>query len=205
MGKLKSLLDRSGNRTRNLWFASTFNAQPTDLEAQVGLSRLYFGTKPSSFNNSIYLLWSPIGFPHFRPPKIYARKITTLENPPKAQHFFNTYSPPARQSVYAKNSFVLRQVSMLSARDLELMGIGIQSGNVINECDVQGRQEPTTGPGTKWRIGEHRPRLSLSTLPLAHWPRQSLFLITINERIASELLARNRRITDKNAMWTMFS
>jgi hypothetical protein len=34
-----------------------------------------------------------IGFLHFRPPKIYARKITTLENPPKAQHFLNTHSP----------------------------------------------------------------------------------------------------------------
>jgi hypothetical protein len=32
---------------------------------------------------------------------------------------------------------------------------------------------------------------------LSRW----LFLIAINERIASELLARNRRITDKNAMW----
>ena len=31
-----------------------------------------------------------IGFLHFRPPKIYARKITTLENPPKAQNLFPT-------------------------------------------------------------------------------------------------------------------
>ena len=39
-----------------------------------------------------------IGFLHFRPPKIYARKITTLENSPKAQNFFSTHSPPACQS-----------------------------------------------------------------------------------------------------------
>ena len=31
-----------------------------------------------------------IGFLHFRLPKIHARKITTLENPPKAQNFFPT-------------------------------------------------------------------------------------------------------------------
>jgi hypothetical protein len=41
-----------------------------------------------------------IGFLYFRPPKIYARKITvtTLENLPKAQNFLNTHSLPARQS-----------------------------------------------------------------------------------------------------------
>jgi hypothetical protein len=33
-----------------------------------------------------------------RQPKIYARKITTLENPSKAQNFFNTHSIPACQS-----------------------------------------------------------------------------------------------------------
>ena len=48
-------------------------------------------------------------------------------------------------------------------------------------------------PRDKMTIGEPGPPVLL------------LFLIAINERIASELLARNRRITDKNAMWTMFS
>jgi hypothetical protein len=62
------------------------------------------------------LFESPTGFLHFRLPIIFARKITTLENLPKAHNFLN-----------AKNSFVLRQVGYDFAKDLELMGIGIQS------------------------------------------------------------------------------
>ena len=48
-GKLKSLLDRGGNRTRDLWFASPMLYQ---LSYEVKLVRVgrYFGTQPSSFD-----------------------------------------------------------------------------------------------------------------------------------------------------------
>ena len=48
------------------------------------------------------------------------------------------------------------------------------------------------------KAGESQPRApGQNSSRLSRW----LFLIAINERIASELLARNRRITDKNAVF----
>jgi hypothetical protein len=46
-------------------------------------------------------------------------------------------------------------------------------------------------------IGEHGPPVPIDS-PAAY------ILIAINERIASELLARNRRITDKNIFGTFW-
>ncbi len=46
---------------------------------------------------------------------------------------------------YAKNSFALRQVAELSAKDLELMGIGVQSGEGTSVATpILGNATPTT-------------------------------------------------------------
>jgi hypothetical protein len=73
------------------------------------------------------------------------------------------------------------------------------------ESRVQNRPRPKAKQGrdkmTNWWTRSPCPSR------LSHWrmATPSLFLIAINDRITSELLARNRRITDKNTMWTMFS
>ena len=52
-------------------------------------------------------------------------------------------------------------------------------------------------PRDRMTIGEHGPPVPIGS-PAAY------ILIAINERIASELLARNRRITDKNIFGTFW-
>jgi hypothetical protein len=79
---------------------------------------------------------SPGWISPFSPAKDLHQENYNFRKPAKSTKFLkHTHSarPPICRLLifYAKNSFVLRQVAMLFAKDLELMGIGIQSGSFM--------------------------------------------------------------------------